>query len=487
MMTRYILLLLFCAGLKYSQAQNLVPNSSFEEVVDCSYPDLFDAGGTGLSEMDYISQWYPVAIEQDFQPLWFHPCVDSSAMESWGSISMGITGNTGDGFSQIVVYRLTDTYINIGEYQRTGRRTFLQARLSRSLSKGDQIYISFHCRPHIYEFGDEAYCNSVGIAFSDTLIQMRFDDDIRAPNIPVALEHRGDLLDDFSQWKHIHGVYQSKGWEQYIVVGNFLGPEELECDWSRDTMAQPVARINLFIDDIEVHVFNPLPDTLLLCDGEELELEGRFLDGRAIWSNGSQDSVITVSTPGTYMLEVQIDTVSLFDTVVVISAEQPVSSLIIDTMICQDQVYLWTENLYGNYFWSDGYQEKERDFLFSGDYSLTVENTCTEYYREFNVQIMDCDCQVFVPSAFSPDGNGINDEMELFINCDYPFEIKNMAVFDRWGNQVYSSSQASQFWDGTYNGQEMENGVYVWVLEYIVHTGTGSEPKVKTGDITLLR
>lgn len=486
-MTRYILFLLVSAGLTFSQAQNLVPNSSFEEVVDCSYPDLYNTGGAGLSEMKYIDQWHPVAIEQDFQPLWFHPCVDSSAMEYWGRISMGISGNTGDGFSQIVVYKQSDTYILIGTYQRTGRRTFLQALLNKRISNGDQIYISFHCRPHIYGFGDEAYCNSIGIAFSDTLIEMRFDDDIRAPNIPVALQHNGELLDDFSQWKHIHGVYQSKGWEQYIIIGNFLTPEELDCDWSRDSMAQPVSRINLFVDDIEVHVFNPLPDTLLLCEGEQLELDGRFLSGQAFWSNGSQDSVIKVSTPGTFMLEVQIDTVSLYDTVVVISADQPVNYLVIDTILCPDQVYIWTENLYGSYFWSDGYQERGRDFLSHGNYELTVENDCTEYFREFNVRIENCDCQLFIPSAFSPDGNGINDEMELFFNCDYPFEIKNMAVFDRWGNQVYSSSHASQFWDGTSNGQEMENGVYVWVLEYIVHTGTGSERKVKTGDITLLR
>ena len=70
---------------------------------------------------------------------------------------------------------------------------------------------------------------------------------------------------------------------------------------------------------------------------------------------------------------------------------------------------------------------------------------------------------VFVPNAFSPDGNGYNDEFLPFIGgvLEGSYEFR---IFDRWGNLVFFSNQPGEAWDGNFNGKPAKQDVYVWRL-----------------------
>lgn len=76
-------------------------------------------------------------------------------------------------------------------------------------------------------------------------------------------------------------------------------------------------------------------------------------------------------------------------------------------------------------------------------------------------------CNLFVPNAFTPNGDGINDKFVLKTgdNCEY--QEFSMKIFDRWGRLVYSSDSPSpeRAWDGTFDGQELGQGVYIWDLQ----------------------
>jgi gliding motility-associated-like protein len=88
---------------------------------------------------------------------------------------------------------------------------------------------------------------------------------------------------------------------------------------------------------------------------------------------------------------------------------------------------------------------------------------------------------VFIPNVFSPNGDGHDDY--LFVRGDC---ITNMTfvVFDRWGNKVFESTSLSKGWDGTYNGQPMNTGSYIWYLKATLKDGATIERK---GDVTLVR
>jgi gliding motility-associated-like protein len=92
---------------------------------------------------------------------------------------------------------------------------------------------------------------------------------------------------------------------------------------------------------------------------------------------------------------------------------------------------------------------------------------------------------VYVPNAFSPDGDGINDVfMPIVVGVDperYRFDI-----FDRWGQPLYSTTDTKGYWDGNFsNGTEVPIGVYIWKL-------TAKDPRSgarfeRTGHVTLVR
>ena len=70
---------------------------------------------------------------------------------------------------------------------------------------------------------------------------------------------------------------------------------------------------------------------------------------------------------------------------------------------------------------------------------------------------------VHIPTAFSPDGNGRNDVLEVIGNniADGDF---HWMIFDRWGELVFETKDRHQGWDGKLNGRTVKNGVYVWML-----------------------
>lgn len=89
--------------------------------------------------------------------------------------------------------------------------------------------------------------------------------------------------------------------------------------------------------------------------------------------------------------------------------------------------------------------------------------------------------EMFVPNAFSPDGNGEND-----LECVYGKCVQELyfAIYDRWGEKVFETTNISKCWDGTFRGQEMNTAVFVYYMKAKLTTGETVEKK---GNISLLR
>ncbi|MBX2930028.1 MAG: gliding motility-associated C-terminal domain-containing protein [Saprospiraceae bacterium] len=242
-----------------------------------------------------------------------------------------------------------------------------------------------------------------------------------------------------------------------------------------------------YIDDVFIGKFDPLPDTLLLCEGEELLLNAGFLDAGYRWSTGTTDSVLTVQAPGVYTVEAIMEKCVLRDTVIVI-AERDAVALVADTTVCLGERLTLEAPLPGTYEWSNGAQSPNITLLHSGRYALTVTNDCGVFHYETLVETKDCTCRVYVPTAFSPNGDGINDKLEIFPHCDWPFQLHAFKIFDRWGGQVYSyQGEDMPGWDGQYKGMPAPSGPYVWLLEYSTERNGVSRTFVERGEINLMR
>ena len=88
---------------------------------------------------------------------------------------------------------------------------------------------------------------------------------------------------------------------------------------------------------------------------------------------------------------------------------------------------------------------------------------------------------IYVPTAFTPNGDGRNDTLELF---GLPTATATTKIYNRWGQQVYSSAQPSPGWDGTINGNLADEGTYLY--EIIFETADGNE-RSQRGTFALIK
>ncbi len=91
---------------------------------------------------------------------------------------------------------------------------------------------------------------------------------------------------------------------------------------------------------------------------------------------------------------------------------------------------------------------------------------------------------VFVPNAFTPNGDGNNDVFTIFGNIK-ALALLNIQIFNRWGEKVYESSDHRFEWDGSYKGELQNPQVFTWQLRLTFLDGHMDELRV--GTITLVR
>lgn len=214
-----------------------------------------------------------------------------------------------------------------------------------------------------------------------------------------------------------------------------------------------------------------------------------FLEATYKWSDGSTDSTFSIFSAGGYSVSADMGDCILSDKMVVIEVEEQ-PSFQTDTLICQGNKITLFAPVPGEYEWSTGSKSSNIEITDPGIYTLAISNECGIFRYESHVETEVCDCPIFIPNVFSPDGDGQNDELLVFAACDFPLLIKHFQVFDRWGNLVYASasdSVESIRWDGFSQGEPASSGVYTWFMEYTIAPKGHPEQKTLQGDITILK
>jgi gliding motility-associated-like protein len=127
-----------------------------------------------------------------------------------------------------------------------------------------------------------------------------------------------------------------------------------------------------------------------------------------------------------------------------------------------------------------------KQFTEAGSYTevLQNQNSCdsTIHFVIRDLEPYFCvPCLVFIPDAFSPNGDGINDVFRLYPNY---VNFYLLQIYNRWGGLVYESTDPDPFWDGKFKGRQVEIGVYIYIVKGLCLNGM---PYESSGDVTLFR
>jgi len=123
------------------------------------------------------------------------------------------------------------------------------------------------------------------------------------------------------------------------------------------------------------------------------------------------------------------------------------------------------------------------------DYNIVVTDIETGCSSEATVTFSvlgECPQELItVPNIFTPNSDGYNDIIKMFLSSSLSSEIYSYRIFNRWGQLVFETNNSNEGWDGRFKGRKMSEGVYIYIIEAPCELEGGRI--IKKGDFVLKR
>jgi len=229
-----------------------------------------------------------------------------------------------------------------------------------------------------------------------------------------------------------------------------------------------------------------LNKNILLCSGQSTTIDAGAGYQSYLWNTGSTNQTISIKTVGKYFITVRDNNGCPASDTTIVSTIKPTPSGFLPSNVIKSNcvpIMLMAQNNYATYLWNTGSITNAITVKSSGKYILKVIdiNGCV---GADSTTVTDTACvkSIYVPSAFSPNGDQNNDRFKPLVKgtvLKLAFE-----VYNRWGQKMYSSSTLDEGWDGTINGIKQPIGTYIWYLSVTLSDGI---PQNKKGTVLLLR
>jgi gliding motility-associated-like protein len=256
----------------------------------------------------------------------------------------------------------------------------------------------------------------------------------------------------------------------------------------------------------EVKIYEP-PEIILdhsktFCTGQFANLMSIAvgnqppIDYHWIYPNGDTTSTdpfffsVTQADAGLYTL-LATDRVGCTDqkSIELIVSENPIAAFHgTDTLEMQAGDVLDAGTGLSSYRWNTGDSTESIVISTEGMYSVEMESPVgclgsdSVYVKLVSEEIPEFD--IYVPNAFSPNGDGVNDVFRIVADG---LSIVNfqLSIFDRWGSEVFSGEGVSSGWDGKKAGKDCPAGVYVYKIVFELDGVAGNQERV--GTVMLVR
>lgn len=221
-----------------------------------------------------------------------------------------------------------------------------------------------------------------------------------------------------------------------------------------------------------------------ICKGNFLVLTADFGNGQYLWQDGSDQATYYVTKPGYYYVHAQIGRCESTDSISVRFEDTLRVNLGPDTVLCRNEVLQLraTGAQGGIYKWQDSTSTPMYTVARPGIYAMVAYNSCGKSVDSIDVKYRDCACQLYFPTAFTPNGDGRNDYFRPVYRC--PIYDYVMSIYNRWGERIFYTTDPQVGWNGRINGTLADVATYVWIVDY--KEVLTQFPVHKTGTITLV-
>lgn len=234
------------------------------------------------------------------------------------------------------------------------------------------------------------------------------------------------------------------------------------------------------------------PDTAL-CEGQWLLLDAGLDGWQYSWSSGQASQTIQVNETGFYSVEVSNGYCITEASVSAVFLPVPEAPEFGVDRYCPEEaiepLMLDAENAGSEFLWSNGSTAQEIELSVGGSYWVTITNEFGCAATFFHEVAARCDgYTLYIPNAFTPDNDGVNDIFQPKGTNILDFE---MTIWNRWGEVVWVGESLDDYWDGSYPGgtHYVQADAYVYTVRfrYLTENDRPSQWLDQRGSVIVIR
>jgi len=202
------------------------------------------------------------------------------------------------------------------------------------------------------------------------------------------------------------------------------------------------------------------------------------------WNNAINSDTFSISSDSMISLQVIDSFGCIYFLKEKVAFLQPPIAISYDTTFCNKRnvvlTYLPNDNT-TNIIWNTGSRSNSIQVNNAGKYKALVFNPCFTDSFEINVAEIDCNGKYFVPNAFTPNGDEVNDLFEIKgINI----QSRTMQIYNRWGELIFTANPGEMGWNGFFGNKPVQSDIYIYVLQI---TDTLGEQSYLKGTVQVLK
>lgn len=222
-----------------------------------------------------------------------------------------------------------------------------------------------------------------------------------------------------------------------------------------------------------------------ICENEEIVLDATIPGAtKYLWNNQSTEMTLPVNKNGHYWVEVSKEGCTKRKEIN-ISPREFSFDFGADQTLCKGDKLTLNATIDGaTYLWQNGSANQSFEVTENGRYTLKITDGGCSAEDSVYINFVQCNNCIAIPNAFSPNADGKNDFFKPLLNC--PVLQYSLLIVNRYGEQLFSTNNTNDIWNGTFNNQEQQIGVYYYLIK-VKFDYPASKEEVFKGDISLIK